>query len=39
MKKIANYGVTALSLTAIVFSVASFCEIKAEPKEGRTQRT
>ena len=37
MKKIANYGVTALSLTAIVFSVASFCEIKAEPKEPEVQ--
>ena len=37
MKKIANYAVSALSVTAIVFSVASFCEIKAEPKEPEVQ--
>ena len=37
MKKIANYAVSALSVTAIVFSVASFCELKAEPKEPEVQ--
>ena len=37
MKKIGNYAVSALSVTAIVFSVATFCEIKAEPKEPEVQ--
>lgn len=37
MKKIVNYAVPALSIAALVFSVASFCEIKAEPKEPEVQ--
>ena len=37
MKKIANYVMPALSLVAIVFSVATFCEIKAEPQEPEQQ--
>ena len=37
MKKIANYAVSALSVTAIVFSVATFCETKAAPQEPEVQ--